>query len=295
MTMGLFWAACLSEASRLRLVTCFIGRPATSRAGGLRPEGERTSPSTSTHLRGTPEPPVRVGNDAWRQHQLDVPGEVVSAVWRLRDYLGDQFEQELREMVLGLTEQVAATWQLADHGMWETRDRERHYLSSKVHCWVTLNRAVELAPRLGERADPRRWAAIRDEIRATILDLGWNEQIGAYTGAFGSPALDASALLLPLLHFLPATDPRMRATIEVIERELCTPDGLVRRWSTDPAGFLLCSFWLVECLVMAGDGTGAGISREGVGHGNDVGLLAEQIDLPPRPVGQHPQALSTSA
>jgi GH15 family glucan-1,4-alpha-glucosidase len=178
--------------------------------------------------------------------------------------------------------------------MWETRDVERHYLSSKVLCWAALRRAVQLAPQLGDRADPQRWAGIRDEIRETVLREGWHDRIGAYTGAFGSAELDASALFLPVVGFLPAADPRMRATIEVVERELGTEDGLVRRWNSDPAGFVLCSFWLVECLVMAGEPDRARTLFEKVlGHANDLGLFAEQIDLDSgAQLGNMPQALS---
>ncbi|SCE68822.1 Glucoamylase (glucan-1,4-alpha-glucosidase), GH15 family [Micromonospora mirobrigensis] len=299
MTMRAFWvAACPDEANRLfawaaRSIGRMGDRPVPVLFGL---EGERDiSEHELDHLAGwAGSRPVRVGNDAWRQRQLDVPGEVISAVWRLHDYLGETFDEELREMVVGLAEQVAATWRLPDRGMWETRDTERHYLSSKVLCWVALDRAVELAPRLGERADPRRWAAIRDEIRATVLREGWNDRIGAYTGAFGSAELDASALFLPVLHFLDARDPRMRSTIEVVERELGTDDGLVRRWATDPAGFVLCSFWLVECLVMMGEQKRARALFEKVlGHANDVGLFAEQIDLRTGvQLGNTPQALS---
>jgi len=163
-----------------------------------------------------------------------------------------------------------------------------------VFCWVALDRAVSLAPRLGDRADPGRWAAIRDEIRAAVLREGWHHRTGAYTGAFGSPDLDASVLLLPLVGFLPATDPRMRATIRAVERELGTDGGLVRRWASDPAGFLPCSFWLVECLAMAGErGRAEALFARLLGHANDVGLFSEQID--PRTgaqLGNTPQALS---
>ncbi|WP_200211238.1 glycoside hydrolase family 15 protein [Micromonospora coerulea] len=299
LTIRAFWvAACPHEASRLfAWVTRSIGRVGEDPVPvlfGL--EGERDiSEHEVQHLRGYLDSrPVRFGNDAWRQRQLDVPGEVISAVWRMRHYLGDTFDEELREMVLGLTEQVAGTWQLPDHGAWEIRDVERHYLSSKVFCWAAMNRAVELAPRLGDRADPRRWAAIRDEIRATIMREGWNERIGAFTGAFGSTELDASALYLPVVHFLPASDPRMRSTIEVVERELGTEDGLVRRWDSDPAGFLPCSFWLVECLAMAGERDRAeALFERVIGHANDVGLLSEQIDLATgAQLGNMPQALS---
>jgi GH15 family glucan-1,4-alpha-glucosidase len=299
LTMRALWvAACPDETSRLfAWATRSIGRFGDEPVPvlfGL--EGERDlSEHHCTHLRGYRDSrPVRVGNDAWRQRQLDVPGEVMSAVWRLRDYLGATFDGELREMVLGLTEQVASTWRMPDRGIWETRGEERHYLSSKVACWLTMDRAVGLADRLGDRADPRRWARIRDEIRDTVLREGWNERIGAFTGAFGSPELDASVLALPVTHFLPATDPRMRSTIAMVERELGTEGGLLRRWTTDPAGFLLCSFWLVECLVMTGEQQRAEALFERVcGYANDLGLFSEQIDLSTgMQLGNTPQALS---
>ncbi|MFV2113606.1 glycoside hydrolase family 15 protein [Micromonospora sp. LOL_025] len=299
MTLRALWvAACPAEASRLfAWAARSIGRVGPAPVPvlfGL--EGERdVSEHESAHLLGYGGSlPVRVGNDAWRQRQLDVPGEVLSAVWQLRDHLGEAFDTELREMVLGLAEQVAATWHLPDRGIWETRDTDRHYLTSKVLCWVALDRAVRLAPRLGDRADPRRWATIRDEIRAAVLRDGWHERTGAFGGAFGSPELDASVLLLPLVGFLPATDPRMRATIEAVERGLGAGEGLVRRWDTDPAGFLPCSFWLVECLVMAGElGRAEALFERLLGHANDIGLFSEQID--PRSgaqLGNTPQALS---
>ncbi|MGK5738628.1 glycoside hydrolase family 15 protein [Micromonospora sp. URMC 103] len=299
MTLRALWvAACPHEASRLfAWLSRSIGRIGDDPVPvlfGL--EGERDlSEHECTHLAGHAESrPVRVGNDAWRQRQLDVPGEIISGVWRLRDYLGRPFQTELREMVLGLADQVAATWQLPDRGMWETRDEERHYVSSKVLCWVALDRAVRMADRLGERADPRRWAAARDEIRDTVLREGWNERVGAFTGAFGSTELDASALFLPVVHFLPVDDPRIRSTIAVVERELGTEDGLVRRWNTDPAGFLLCSFWLVECLAMTGESERArALFERTAAHANDVGLFSEQIDLTTgAQLGNIPQALS---
>ncbi|WP_341719301.1 glycoside hydrolase family 15 protein [Micromonospora sp. FIMYZ51] len=299
MTMRALWvAACPDEASRLFAWAAYstgrIGDQPVPVLFGL--EGERDiSEHLCANLAGYANSrPVRIGNDAWQQRQLDVPGEVVSAIWRLRDYLGDQFGAELGEMVLGLTEQVAATWQLPDRGIWEPRDSERQYLSSKVLCWVAMDRAVRLAPRLGERADARRWAGIRDEIRATVLREGYDERRGAYTGAFGSAELDAAALYLPVVGFLPANDPRMRATIEAIERELGAGGGLIRRWADDPAGFLLCSFWLVECLVLAGERERAErLFAEVAGHVNDVGLLSEQIDPSTGAhLGNTPQALS---
>ncbi|MEU6020596.1 glycoside hydrolase family 15 protein [Micromonospora sp. NPDC047134] len=299
MTLRALWvAACPTESSRLfAWATRSIGRigadpiPVLFGLEGERDINEHLCPHLAGYAGSTP---VRVGNDAWRQHQADVPGEIVSAVWLLRSYLGEEFDAELRELVLGLTEQVAATWRLPDRGIWEPRDRERHYLSSKVMCWVALDKAVRLAPRLGERADVRRWAAVRDEIRSTVLREGFHEGRGIYTGAFGSPELDAAVLYLPVMGFLPADDPRMRATIAAVERELGTAGGLVRRWRDEPSGFLLCSYWLVECLAMAGEPERAARLFEQVtGHANDLGLLSEQIDLDSGAhLGNTPQALS---
>jgi GH15 family glucan-1,4-alpha-glucosidase len=177
--------------------------------------------------------------------------------------------------------------------MWEARDAQRHYTSSKVMCWVALDRAVQLAPRLGDHADPARWAAARDEVRAAVLTQAWSEKTGAYCGAFGSDDLDASVLLLPLVGFLPATDERMWATIRAVERELGA-GGLIRRWTDDPAGFLLCTYWLAECLAMAGhiERATAWFDRA-TSHGNDLGLLAEQADPSTgQLLGNFPQAFS---
>ncbi len=183
--------------------------------------------------------PVRVGNAAWLQEQRDVPGEVLDAANQLRDQLGEP-DPAVSELLVALADRAAATWADPDAGTWEARDRHRHYVSSKVMCWVALDRAVALAPRLGPGAKPDEWARTRTAIRAEILAQGWNDQAKAYTGAFGSAELDASVLLMPIVGFLPATDDRMWATIEAIEREL-GGHGLVRRWRDDPMGFLICT------------------------------------------------------
>ena len=177
--------------------------------------------------------------------------------------------------------------------MWEARDQRRPYTSSKVMCWVALDRAVDLAPRLGAAADPETWAKARDAVRRAVLEQAWSEKAGAYTGAFGSDDLDASVLLLPLVGFLPADDERMQATIEAVERDL-GEGGLVRRWPSDRSGFLICTYWLVECLAMAGQLDRArSWFRSATGHANDLGLLAEEAD--PRTgelLGNYPQAFS---
>ncbi len=296
-TMNALWvAACPEETSRLfdwaARSAGRIGRPPVPIMYGV--AGERCLYEHELdHLRGYADSrPARAGNDAWRQHQLDVLGEVLAAAHRLREEL-IEISDELRAMLIALADKAAATWREPDAGMWEVRGEVRHYLSSKVMCWVALDRAVQLAPLLGERAGIRRWTAVRDEIRATVLEQGWHPEVGAYTGALGSTELDASVLMLPLVHFLPATDPRMRATIEAIETRLGT-DGLIRRWAADPAGFVLCTFWLVECLVLAGEQERArAIFERTVGRANDVGLFAEQLDLETGAhLGNTPQALS---
>jgi GH15 family glucan-1,4-alpha-glucosidase len=177
--------------------------------------------------------------------------------------------------------------------MWEARDARRQYLSSKVMCWVALDRAIRLAPLLGDGAQVERWEEARERVRTAVLTKGWSERAGAYTGAFGSDELDASVLILPLERFLPARDERMWATIEAIERELGDV-GLVRRWPSDPMGFLICTFWLVECLAMAGELARAETWFErAVSYANDLGLMAEEAD-PDRKelLGNFPQAFS---
>ena len=147
--------------------------------------------------------------------------------------------------------------------MWEMRGEPRHHLSSKVLCWAALDRAVKLAPALGEHAKAEEWSRGRDEIREAILERGWSEKRQAYAQSFDSDELDAAQLLMPILGFLPATDERMRSTIEAIARDL-TEDGLVLRYRNDEGlnadgltgeegTFVICSFWLVSCLAKAGE------------------------------------------
>jgi GH15 family glucan-1,4-alpha-glucosidase len=257
-------------------------------------EGERDlTERTLDHLDGyRGSRPVRVGNDAWRQKQLDVLGEVIEAAHILRDHLGD-LNGPVQDMLVTLADRAADDWSSADAGMWEARDTERHYTSSKVMCWVALDRAIDLAPRLGDRADAARWTAARDAVRDAVLTQAWSEQAGAYTGAFGSDELDASVLVLPLVGFLPASDVRMAATVDAIERQL-GGDGLVRRWSEDRSGFLICTYWLVECLALAGRPEDADRwFRRATAYANDLGLLAEEADgATGELLGNMPQAFS---
>ncbi|MDG4790322.1 glycoside hydrolase family 15 protein [Micromonospora sp. WMMD1102] len=297
LTLRALWvAACPTEANRLfGWVASAVGRIGDEPVPimfGVEGERDLTERRIET-LRGYADSsPVWVGNEAWRQHQLDVSGEVLDAAWRLRDYL-DPMRPEVRDLLRSLAEQTVRRWREPDAGMWEARDAARHYVSSKVGCWTALDRAVRFGDRLGDPGDLARWTATRDEIRETVLREGWNADVGAYTGAFGSDQLDASVLLMPIAGFLPATDKRMRATIRLVEERL-SRGGLVRRWAGDPAAFTLCSFWLVQCLVLAGERERAAAMFENVvSVANDLGLLAEQVDPHTgEQLGNFPQAFS---
>ncbi|GAA2712560.1 glycoside hydrolase family 15 protein [Micromonospora olivasterospora] len=297
LTLQALWrAACPDEANRqFAWVARAMGRigdePVPIMYGV---EGERDlTEHRLDHLSGYADSrPVFVGNDAWRQRQTDVLGEILDAAWLMRHYL-DPMAPEVRQLLRDLADQAVTDWRRPDAGMWEARDAERHYLSSKVQCWTALDRAVRFGPRIGDPTDVARWAAARDAVREAVLTRGWNDRLGAYTGAFDSDELDASVLIMPLVGFLPADDPRMRATMDVVEAGL-SRDGLLRRWDTDPAGFVICSFWLVGCLALAGELERADrLFGQLAARVNDLGLYAEQIDQATgEQLGNFPQAFS---
>lgn len=297
LTLQALWrAACPDEANRqFAWVARAMGRIGDEPVPimyGVQGERDLTEHSLD-HLSGyAGSRPVFVGNDAWKQRQSDVLGEILDAAWLMRHYL-DPMAPEVHQLLRALAEQATVNWRLPDSGMWEARDAERHYVSSKVQCWTALDRAVRFGPRLGDRDDVARWAAARDEIREAVLTRGWHEGLGAFTGAFDSADLDASVLLMPLVGFLPADDPRMRSTVAVIEREL-SHDGLLRRWHGDPAGFVICSFWLVSCLGLGGEVDRATqLFEQLAARVNDLGLFAEQIDQSTgEQLGNFPQAFS---
>jgi len=269
--------------------------------GGEHDLSERELP----HLRGWRDSrPVRVGNGAWTQAQHDVYGELLNALWLYRAQLGD-LHPEIQRFIAELADAAARRWTEEDAGMWEMRGEPRHHLSSKVLCWTALDRAVRLAPQLGEHAARvERWAAERDAVRAAVLERGWSERRQAYAQSFDADELDAAQLLMPLVGFLPADDPRMRSTIEAIAREL-TEDGLVLRYRNaqgrnadgllgEEGTFVICSFWLVSCLALAGEvGRAEALFERLAGAANDLGLLAEEIDSAGGELlGNFPQAFS---
>jgi GH15 family glucan-1,4-alpha-glucosidase len=257
------------------------------------------------HLRGWRDSaPVRVGNGAWDQVQLDVYGELLNMVHVYRERLGE-LHPEIQAFVSDLADTAARRWHEKDSGIWEMRGDARHHLSSKVLCWVALDRAVKLAPALGEHgAKAGEWAAERDAIREAILERGWSERAGAYAQSFDADELDGAGLLMPIYGFLPASDPRMRSTIEAIARDL-TVDGLVLRYLADEGvgadglsgeegTFVICSFWLVVCLAQAGEVDRAeALFDQLAGYANDLGLLGEEIDTANgEQLGNFPQAYS---
>jgi GH15 family glucan-1,4-alpha-glucosidase len=257
------------------------------------------------HLRGWRDSaPVRVGNGAWDQVQLDVYGELLNMVHVYRERLGE-LHPEIQAFVADLADTAARRWHETDSGIWEMRGEPRHHLSSKVLCWVALDRAVKLAPALGEHgAKAGAWAVERDRIRAAILERGWSEPAQSYAQSFEAHELDGAALLMPIYGFLPATDPRMRSTIDAIARDL-TEDGLVLRYRADEGlnadglsgeegTFVICSFWLVSCLAMAGEVERAeALFDQLAGYANDLGLLGEEIDTANgEQLGNFPQAYS---
>lgn len=260
------------------------------------PGGERDlTEHTLEHLEGYRDSrPVRVGNDAWLQKQLDVIGEVIECAWILRDQLTELSPAAAR-LLRSLADRAADTWRERDAGIWEGREGQRHYLTSKVMCWLALDRAVKLAGLLDAEAKVPQWSEAMAQVRAAILDEGWNSSTKAFTGAFGSDHLDAGVLVMPILGFLPADDDRILATVDAIERDL-VQDGLVQRWTRagDEGAFIICSYWLVQALALAGRVDRAREVFETVtARANDLGLLAEEIDRRDgRLIGNFPQALS---
>ncbi len=303
---ALYIGACTDEAEEfVSFMTSAAGGGASLQImygiGGEHDLSERTL----GHLRGWRDSAaVRVGNGAWDQVQLDVYGELLNMIHVYREQLGE-LHPEIQAFVAELADTAALRWEEQDSGIWEMRGEPRHHLSSKVLCWVALDRAVKLAPALGEHAaHAEQWAAERDRIRAAILERGWSEARHAYAQSFGSDELDGAALLMPIYGFLPATDPRMRSTIEAIARDL-TEDGLVLRYRAqeglnadgltgEEGTFVICSFWLVSCLAMAGEVARAkALFGQLAGYANDLGLLGEEIDTANgEQLGNFPQAYS---
>ena len=243
--------------------------------------------------------PVRIGNDAWLQRQIDVYGELLDAAHRLPDQL-ERLGSATRWFLADLADVAAARWREPDQGIWEIRGEPRHFVYSKLMCWVALDRAIALADRLGTADRVDRWTAARDEIAEAIMTEGWNETVGAFTQSFDSDELDASNLMMPIVGFIPADHPRMRSTTEAIAARLSDERGLVRRYVAadglegEEGSFLVCTFWLAQTQALAGDLDRARATFEvAAKYANDVGLLSEEIDgRTGELLGNFPQAFS---
>lgn len=246
--------------------------------------------------------PVRVGNGAWDQVQLDVYGEILDAALRLRRQLGS-LTPGIRDFLANLADSAARQWRQKDNGIWEIRGEPQHFLYSKLMCWVALDRAVKLAGQLHASDRVDEWKRAERDIRDVLSREGWNSDTGAFTQYFGSADLDAAALMIPFVGFLPATDPRVLSTLEAVEQRLMDPRGLVRRYQTgsgvdglagEGGSFLLCTFWLAQVLAMADrPGHAREVFERACSHVNDVGLLSEEIDSSNgEQLGNFPQAFS---
>jgi GH15 family glucan-1,4-alpha-glucosidase len=243
--------------------------------------------------------PVRIGNGAAQQFQLDTFGELLDTAWLWRRH-GGEIDEIFWDFLSRVGGVVLEKWREPDQGIWEIRGEPQHFVYSKVMAWVALDRLVRLAELDGRDADPR-WAAERDEIRRLIESDGVDQASQSFVQYFGSAALDASNLMIPIVGFVPHDDPRARATADRIADEL-SADGFVYRYIADgvdglsgeEATFAICSFWLVECLARAGEAERAReLFERLLGFRNDVGLLAEEIDPHSGElIGNFPQAFS---
>ena len=245
--------------------------------------------------------PVRIGNAAHAQLQLDVYGELIDALHqaRMEKLKLHELSWELECAVL---EHLAGIWNRPDHGIWERRGEARHYVLSKVMCWVAFDRGIKSAERFSFEAPLEKWRGLRDMIHEDVCDKGFDRGLNSFVESYGSKMLDASLLLLPSVGFLPPEDPRIRDTIEAIERHLMR-DGFVLRH--DPredideeqpieGAFLACTLWLADAHLLAGDSARAQVLFDRVaGVANDLGLLAEEYDTQARrQTGNFPQALT---
>jgi GH15 family glucan-1,4-alpha-glucosidase len=254
--------------------------------------------------------PVRVGNGAYRQHQLDIYGELMDSVYLYNKY-GEPISYELWRNLRHLLDWVCENWHREDHGIWETRGRPRHFVYSKVMCWVALDRGLRLAAQRSFPADHDRWLKNRDAIYEEVMRRGWNPNRRAFVQSYGSDSLDAANLIMPLVFFLSPTDPRMLETIEAVNQSPSkgglASNSLVRRYNPqgnvdglkeDEGSFNMCTFWLVEALTRAGRSNpkrlldAQFIFEQMLGYSNHLGLYAEETGPRGEACGNFPQALT---
>jgi GH15 family glucan-1,4-alpha-glucosidase len=249
--------------------------------------------------------PVRIGNGAAEQKQLDVFGEVLDCIHLFRrqggfERYGEKLAGPLWAMMRLLVEHVCAHWQEADSGIWEVRGVSQHFVYSRVMCWVALDRGIRAAEDLNLEADLPRWRQVRDQIRTDILTHGYNTQIGAFTQSYENTALDASNLLLPLVGFIAPNDPRMRSTVARIMEHLTDEHGFVFRYHANDGltgnegTFTICTFWLVDNLAMQGRIAEArSLFERLLSYAGQLGLFSEEIGNDGnKALGNYPQAFT---
>ena len=256
---------------------------------------------TLDHLEGyMGSSPVRIGNGAADQLQLDIYGELIDSVYLYNKY-GAPIGWESWEQLHRVVEWVCENWDQADEGIWETRGGRKDFTYSRLMCWVAVERAVRMANQRGLPADIVKWMEARDTVFRQIMDRGWNEKRGAFVQHYGSDVLDASTLLMPLVKFVSPTDPRWLSTLDAIGKELVA-DSLVYRYNVaaspdglegDEGTFSICSFWYVEALARAGRVEEARLAFEKMlTYANHLGLYAEEIGPSGELLGNFPQAFT---
>lgn len=253
------------------------------------------------HLEGYKKSkPIRIGNEAYNQLQLDIYGELMDSIY-LYDKYGEPITYDFWEKLTHQIDFVCDNWQKKDHGIWEIRSEKREFIYSRVMCWVAVDRAVRLAEKRSFPYPWERWRKVRDEIYHDIYDNFWNEALQSFVQHKGGDVIDASVLLMPLVRFISPYDPRWISTLKVVEKELVT-DTLVYRYNNQlfedglegtEGTFSMCSFWYVECLARGGQLEKARLFFEKMlGYGNHLGLFAEQIGLRGEQLGNYPQAFT---
>lgn len=256
------------------------------------------------HLRGyMGSSPVRIGNAASNQLQLDIYGEVMDAIY-LADKLGEKISYKSWQGILQTMAWLSENWRRPDEGIWEVRSGRLHFLHSRLMCWVAFDRAVRLTRKRGLPGPLESWMNSRDAIYEEIHQDFWNEELGSFVQSKGGTVVDASCLLMPLVRFISATDPRFKSTLEAVGKTLVA-DSLVYRYETasgadgldgDEGTFNMCSFWYVECLARAGDLDQARFLFEKMlGYANNVGLFAEELGPAGEHLGNFPQAFTHMA
>lgn len=263
---------------------------------------DRLAEESLTHLKGYKNSkPVRIGNGAYRQSQLDIYGALLDSVYLYNKY-GAPISYDLWRNLERLLDYVCDNWRRPDEGIWEIRGEPQHFVYSKLMCWVALDRGLRLANKRSFPANQERWLKNRDEIYCEIMERGWNESAKSFVQYYGSNQLDAGLLLMPLVFFVSPSDPRMIQTLERIQDRLAM-DSLVHRYSLNDnpvdgisgreGAFSICSFWLVEALTRAGRIQEARLMFEKMlGYANHVGLFAEEIGHCGEALGNFPQAFT---